>query len=74
LDYYHLSEPLYAFANLLYPTTPAQAQAWVAPKLNACLTDRVRNMLGALKRMRPRQPAVGEALRQRIGYVLKGDR
>jgi hypothetical protein len=69
LHYYHLSEPLYACANLLYRTTPAQALAWVTPKLNACLTDRVRHMLGALKRMRPRQLAVGEALRQRIGYV-----
>ena len=48
---------------------PAQAQAWGSPELNACLTDGVRNVMGALKRMRPREPAVGEALSKRIGYV-----
>jgi hypothetical protein len=41
----------------------------VTQKLNAWLTGRLGDMLGALKRMRLRQPAVGEALRQLIGYV-----
>jgi hypothetical protein len=67
--YYHPSDPLYSFAKLLYPTTPIQVQARVTKKLNAWLTGRLGNMLGALKRMRLRQSAVGEALRQLIGYV-----
>jgi len=41
----------------------------VTQKLNAWLTGRLGDMLGALKRMRLRQPAVGEPLRQLIGYV-----
>jgi Uncharacterised protein family (UPF0236) len=69
LDYYHLSEHLYAFANLLYPNNPAGAKAWVDQKLGALLTDRVGEVLRALKRMRPRKKAVRDALAQLIGYV-----
>lgn len=69
LDYYHLSEHLYAFAHLLYADTPERAKAWVEEKLAALLTDRVGDVLGALKRMRPRQPTVREGLRELLGYV-----
>jgi hypothetical protein len=69
LDYYHLSEHLYAFAQLQYPNNPAGAKAWVDQKLGALLTDRVGEVLGALKRMRPWKKAVREALAQLIGYV-----
>jgi hypothetical protein len=33
LDYYHLSEHLYAFAQLQYPNNPAGAKAWVDQKM-----------------------------------------
>jgi hypothetical protein len=69
LDYYHLSAHLYAFAPLLYPDAPAHATTWVEEKLAALLTDRVGDVLGALKRMRPRQPTVREGLRELLGYV-----
>jgi hypothetical protein len=69
LDYYHLSEHLYAFATLQFLHAPGQAKVWVEQKLAALLTDRVGDVLGALKRMRPRQPAIREALRQLLGYV-----
>jgi hypothetical protein len=69
LDYYHLSEHLYTFAHLLYPDVPEQAKAWVEEKLAALLTDRVGDVLGALKRMRPRQPTVREGLQELRGYV-----
>jgi hypothetical protein len=69
LDYYHLSEHLYAFAHLLYPHNPAGAKAWVDQKLGALLTDRVGEVLGALKRMRPWKKAIREGLAQLIGYV-----
>jgi hypothetical protein len=69
LDSYHLSEHLYAFAHLLYPNNPAGAKAWVDQKLGALLTDRVGEVLGALKRMRPWRKAVREGLAQLIGYV-----
>jgi hypothetical protein len=68
-DCYHPSEPLYSFAKLLYPTTPTQAQVRVTQKLNAWLTGHLGDILGALKRLRLRQSAVGEALRHPIGYV-----
>jgi hypothetical protein len=69
LDYYHLSEPLHAFAHLLYPNNPAGAKAWVEQKSGALLTDRVGEVLGALKRMRPWKKAVRDALAPLIGYV-----
>jgi hypothetical protein len=69
LDYYHLSEHLYAFAHLVYPHNPAGAKAWVEQKMGALLTDRVGEVLSALKRMRPWKKAIGDALAQLIGYV-----
>jgi hypothetical protein len=69
LDYYHLSEHLYEFAHLLYSEAPERAQAWVEEKLAALLTDRVGDVLGALKRMRPRQPTMREGLQALLGYI-----
>lgn len=69
LDYYHLSEHLYGFAHLLYPNNPAGAKAWVDQKLGALLTDRVGEVLRALKRMRPWKKPLGDALAQLIGYL-----
>jgi hypothetical protein len=69
LDYYHLSEHLYAFAHLLYPNNPVGAKAWVEQKSGALLTDRVGEVLSALKRMRPWKQEVRDALAQLIGYL-----
>jgi hypothetical protein len=69
LDSYHLSEHLYDFAHLLYPTNPAGAKAWVDQKLGALLTDRVGEVLRALNRMRPWKKALGDALAHLLGDV-----
>lgn len=69
LDYSHLSEHLYTVAHLLYPNNSAGAKAWVDQKLGALLTDRVGEVLGALKRTRPWKKAGRKALAQLIGYV-----
>jgi hypothetical protein len=69
LDYYHLSAHLYEVAHLLYPDQPEHAKAWVEAKLAACVHDRVGDVLGALKRLRPRQPAVRYAVGQLVGYL-----
>jgi hypothetical protein len=69
LDYYHLSEHLYVFAQLLYPNNFAGAKAWVDQKMEGLLTDRVGEVLGALKRMRPWKKTVRKALAQLIGYM-----
>lgn len=69
LDYYHLSEHLYAFANLQSPNDPAEAKAWVDQKMGALLMDRVGDVLSALKRLRPWKQAVRNALAQLIGYI-----
>ncbi len=69
LDYYHLSEHLYAFATLLYPNNPAGAKAWVDHKMGALLTDRVGEVLRVLKRRRPWKKALRDALARLIGYV-----
>jgi hypothetical protein len=69
LDYYHLSEHLYAVPHLLFPEAPEQAKRWVEGKPAALLTDRMGEVLGALKRLRPQQPPVQEAVTLLIGYV-----
>jgi hypothetical protein len=69
LDYYHLSEHFYEVAHVLSPNAPDQAKAWVEQKWSACLRDRVGDGMGALKRMRPREPTVRRALEQLLGYV-----
>lgn len=69
LDYYHLSEHFYEVAHLLFPHCADQAKAWVERKLAACLRNCVCDVIGALKRMRPRQPSVRRALEQLLGYV-----
>jgi hypothetical protein len=69
LDYYHLSEHLYAFANLQYPNNAVEAKAWVDQKMGALLRDRVGEVLSALKRMRPWKKTLRDALAQLIGYV-----
>jgi hypothetical protein len=69
LDYYHRSEHLDAFAQLQYPKNPARAKTWGDQKMGALLTDRVGEVLGALKRTQPWKTAVRQALTQRIGSV-----
>lgn len=69
LDYYHLSEHLYAFANLQYPNNAAGAKAWVDQKMSALLRDRVGEVLSALKRRRPWKKPLRDALAQLIGYI-----
>jgi hypothetical protein len=69
LDDDHLSEHLYAFANLQSPNDPTGAKAWVDQNMGALLMDRVGEVLSALKRMRPWKQAIRTALAQLIGYV-----
>jgi hypothetical protein len=59
---------LYEVAHLRSPETPERAKAWVEEKLAALLTARVGEVLGALQRMRPRQPTVREGLEDLLGY------
>lgn len=66
---FSLSEHLYEVAHLLFPEDAARAKRWVEGKQAALLTDRVGEVLGVLKRLRPRQPAVQEAVTRLIGYM-----
>ena len=69
LDDDHLSEHLYAVAHLLSPNNPAGANTGVEQNMGALLMDRVGEVLRALKRLRPWQKPVRDALVQLIGYV-----
>jgi hypothetical protein len=69
LDYYHLSEHLYAVAQLLFPADPEHAKPWVEGKQASCLTNRVGDVLGGLRRLRPSLPAVQQAVTPLLGYV-----
>lgn len=69
LDYYHLSEHLYAVAQLLFPADPEHAKPWVEGQQASCLTNRVGDVLGGLRRLRPSLPAVQQAVTPWLGYV-----
>ncbi len=74
LDYYHLSEHFYDFAHQLFGETSEQVKPWVEGKLSALLRDRVGDVIGALKRLRPKGKSIQEALRQLIVYVTNNRR
>ena len=67
LAYDHLSEHCYGLATLLYANDPAGAKTWLEQNRGACITDRVGEVLSALKRMRPWNKAGRDALAQLIG-------
>jgi hypothetical protein len=67
----HLSEHLSVFATLHYPHHPTGAKAWVDQNMGALLMNRVGEVLSALKRMRPWQKAIHDALAQLIGDVKR---
>jgi hypothetical protein len=68
LDTWHLKEHLYEFVNLHYKD-PGRAKAWVDMKVEALREGRVGDVLGGLKKMRPRKKDAREALRGLVGYV-----
>jgi hypothetical protein len=69
LDDDHLSAHLSAFAQSQAPHHPAGAKAWVDQTMGARLTDRIGEVLGALKRTPPWTKAVRTARAQLIGDV-----
>ncbi|RPJ38187.1 MAG: hypothetical protein EHM35_05090 [Planctomycetaceae bacterium] len=71
LDDDHRSEPLDAFATLQDPGNPAGAKAWVEQNRGALRMNRVGEVLSALKRRRPWQQAIHDALAQLIGDVAR---
>jgi hypothetical protein len=68
LDTYHLKEHLYEFANLHYKD-PCRAKAWVQMKVEALRENRTGDVLGGLKKMKPRKKIVRATLRGLIVYV-----
>ena len=69
LDSDHLRERFYAFANRQCSNNPAGTKTWAEQNTEALLTDRVRKVLSSLKRLRPWQTTVRDALDQLIGDV-----
>ncbi len=68
LDMWHLKEHFYEFAGVHYKN-PSRAKAWVQMKIDALLENRVGDVLGGLKKMKPAGKAAREALRGLIVYV-----
>jgi hypothetical protein len=68
LDTWHLKQHLYEFANVHYQN-PCRAKAWVQMKVDALREDKVGDVLGGLKRMKPVKKAAREALQGLITYV-----
>jgi hypothetical protein len=68
LDTWHLKEHLYEFANALH-VDPCRAKAWVQMKMEALREDRVGDVLGGLKKMKPGNKDAREAQRGLIVYL-----
>lgn len=68
LDTWHLKQHLYEFATVHYQD-PSRAKAWVQMKVEALREDKVGDVLGGLKRMKPAKKAAQEALQGLVVYV-----
>ncbi len=68
LDWFHLREHFFFYASIQY-SDPARAKRWVDTKMDGLLADRVGDVLGGLKRTRPRNAAARKALDDLVRYV-----
>ena len=68
LDFWHALEHAWAFAQLRYGEGSAQADAWVHAIAEDLRAGKVQEVIGRLKRLRPKTPEVHEGLQALIRY------
>ena len=69
LDWFHLKEHFYTFANVQFGQGHPDAKAWVEAKMLRLGEARVGAVLSALKRMKPRNRAAAEEKANLVRYV-----
>jgi len=68
LDFWHALEHAWAFAQLRYGEGSAQADAWVHAVAEDLRAGKVQEVIGRLKRLRPKTPELREGLPALIRY------
>ena len=82
LDYYHCVEHIYKVARIQYGEKPIEGLQWVEGTMCRLYFAEVSNVIGGLRRMKPKNGEAGEEIRKLIGYLdnnrerihYKGDR
>ncbi len=69
LDYYHCMEHLYALAEAQYGDDPDHALSWVIGAIGHIYYDETGQVIGGLKRMKPKNDNVKKQIRKLIGYL-----
>ena len=69
LDYYHCSEHLHALAQAQYGENPDAALAWVIGATGSIYYGETGQVIGGLKRMKPKNDDVKEQIRKLIVYL-----
>jgi hypothetical protein len=69
LDYYHCMEHLHAVADAQYGDDPDKALSWVIGAIGHIYYDETGQVIGGLRRMKPKNDTVKEQIRQLIGYL-----
>lgn len=69
LDYYHCMEHLYELANSQYGDDPDKAMSWVIGAIGHIYYDETGQVVGGLKRMKPKNDVTKEQIRKLIGYL-----
>jgi len=70
LDYFHCAEHVHKVANEQYADSSAAAE-WAEATLSRLSLGRVSDVIGGLKRMRPRNESAREEIRKLVGYIHK---
>ena len=69
LDYYHCMEHLHELANAQYGDDPDKALSWVIGAIGHIYYDETGQVIGGLRRMKPRNDNVKEQIRKLIRYL-----
>lgn len=69
LDYYHCMEHLHELADGQYGDDPDKAISWVISAIGNIYYDETGQVIGGLKRMKPKNNNVKEQIRKLIGYL-----
>lgn len=69
LDYYHCSEHIHDLAQAQYADDPLKGIQWAEATMSRLYYGEVGQVLGGLKRMKPKNDVVKEQIRKLIGYL-----